>query len=35
MPRHAVRLVIRLTLTNHRTIVSRRTYHPCTARRTA
>jgi len=34
LPRRAVRLVIRLVLTNHRTIVSRRTYHPCTARTT-
>ena len=34
MPRRAVHLVIRVTLTNHRTVVSRRTYHPCTARTT-
>src|SRR3954470_12765696 len=35
LPRRAVRLVLRVTLTNHRTVVSRRTYHPCTARRHA
>ena len=33
LPRRAVRLVIRVTLTNHRALISRRTYHPCTARR--
>ena len=32
LPRRAVRLVIRVTLSNHRTVVSRRTYHPCAPR---